>query len=464
MNKLFQVISIFLSVFLISAEPARAQLCETVFETITTLRPPTFGFPTVWDAKYTDLPENMVQFASGVAQDGGTVFVLGRSISKQDYQPQNLILAEINRRGRALKEYKYPIKTAEQPVKLIQLGSDFIALSNILGGTNNDQKWARISWYSDQGVYKREYIIKDGEFDYEGQGLLEASEGNGFIVILKAINRADETDMNGVLLRVDKSGGVLWRRAYRPGIPNMLNSVVDIGENSYLATGQIRLDDGRFAGWVMKLGFDGAVHWQRTYPRGKDSTFLHSVWSSLWTVEGKGFLLAGQSEPLDDGPASAWIMAIDALGEPQWQRYYRRDDYALSGDWVISEDDGRIILIMKASAMEDNSGAFNHVRMLTLSPRGVMVGDEAYYVGLQATPTDYVPGWNGERILTATITDDDAGKLDEDDEIVVIGLAADDESQIGEAKVAKDPVQKGWVFVATALDPYDDPCLSRRNP
>ncbi|MCB9990834.1 MAG: hypothetical protein H6867_05580 [Rhodospirillales bacterium] len=457
----FRILCLILLFLPAASLPAKAQVCDTLFEVITTLRPPTFGFPTVWDAKF-GKRESMVQMASGVAMDGGTVFTISRTLSKKDFRPEKIVLAEINRRGRALKEESYPAKTAEEPIKMIRVGDQFVALSNVRGGKGNAQKWVRLSWYDLNGKYKREHILKDGTFDYSGATLVPSAEKSGFIAVIHAVSRADETDQNGLLIRMSPSGSQLWRRAYRPGIPNKLTGLTKIDETSYIATGRIRLDDGRMAGWAMKLAYDGAVQWQRTYPRGRFSVFTGAALSPSQSAEGYGFYLSGQSTPTDDGPDAAWIMEISALGEPLWQRYYRRNDYTLSGQWVQSEADGRIILMMNAQAV-DGQGGHDHIRILTLSPRGILINDESYYEGLLAKATDFVPGWNGERIFTATIADDAASYEEEDVPITVIGLVPDEENE-GEEKVPEDPVHKGWVMVATALDPYEDPCKGRYGP
>ena len=135
----------------------------------------------------------------------------------------------------------------------------------------------------------------------------------------------------------------------------------------------------------------------------------------------------------------------------------------MTGKWVMHHPDGRIGLFMNAKALESGNGT-SHVRLLTLSPRGAIVQDEAYYEGLRARATDFTEGWNGERVLTAIIDDDATLTGNEIEPIVVVGLAADDGSDgKGEEdeKKPEDPVLKGWVFVATALDPYEDPCAGR---
>lgn len=442
--------------FLIPCGAARAQTCDAVYETITTLRPPIFGFPAVWDAKYGG--DGMVQLASGVPQEAGTVFALGRRLSDKDFKPQDIILIELNRRGRALTEASHPAKDGEEPIKMIPLESGFIALSAMQGGKGHTEKWARLSWYGKDGSFKKDLIIKDGTYNYESMTLVPSVEQSGFVVVLHAVNRADTSDRNGVLARYSPQGTLLWRRAYRPGIPNMLTNLVAIDGENYLATGQIRMDDGRMAAWALNLGYDGAVRWQRTWPRGKSSVLRHAVQIPGRTADGQGFILSGDSDPYDGGPRSAFVMAIDALGEPQWQRYYRRKDYELTGNWLMSQPDGRAVLIMNAKAAPDGGG-HDHVRMLTLSPRGVMLGDESYHEGLMARGTDFAVGPNGERVMTAITEIDTAAKGDVESPVVVVGLGAQDAPPEEAKAPPQKSVQMGWVFMATPLDPYDDPCI-----
>ena len=175
--------------------------------------------------------------------------------------------------------------------------------------------------------------------------------------------------------------------------------------------------------------------------------------------EGHGYLVLGDSTPSDGGLDATWLMAIDALGEPQWQRYFRRPDFELSGFGLMRNEDGRVVVAMNAKA-DEGTGHRNHVRMLILSPRGVIVEDESYIEGVQAKGNDFVRGWNGERIVTATIESDSEPVAEDmvgDD--FIVSEAIGDKNSSGK----KDRVSKGWVFVATALDPYNDPCSIKRG-
>ncbi len=453
--------ALFISFTLFLAWPpqtAQAQMCDTIFEMITTLRPPVFGFPTVWDAKF-GKRGSMVQLSSGLPRDDGTILAIGRRLSQEDFKPEDVLVAALNRRGRALIDNAHNAKDGEDPVKIIALDKGYVAISNIRGGAGRGERQVRLSWFDEEAAYKRDRVVRDGHFDYEATGLVNATDGNGFIAILHAVNRTDPEDENSVLMRFTAGGEIVWRRAYRPGIPNALYGLLPVDETHYMAAGRIRLEDGRMAGWAMKLGRDGTVHWQRTYPRGGESTLRDATVAPFVTVNGQGVILSGDSLPLDGGPVAAWVLAIDPLGEPLWQRYYRRPDAALRAQWLESYPDGRTAVIINAAALPGEEVP-DHIRMLTLSPRGIIIQDEAYHEGRGAQGRDYVPGWNGERIITGVV-EDPVGSTESDEEIVVVGLVPDEEApedaEEGDLMPPKT-VEKGWVFIATALDPYQDPC------
>ena len=460
MNIRFQILAAVFVLALLPCTSVQAQMCDTAFEAIITLHPPRLGVPTVWDATYAQ-KEGMVQLASGVPKQEGTVMALGRTLAKEQSKPEQIVLAEINRRGRVLKEQMYPVKEAEMPVKMIPLKAGYLAVSNRQGGAKKDRHAVRLAWYGAEGIYRHEKILQDDTYDYDSMGTLAAADEEGFVVIIHAVNHGLENDQHGLLIRFSSDGRELWKRAYRPGIPNQIAGVNALDDGGYLATGRIKLDDGRMAGWVMKLGHDGTVLWQRTYPRGKFSVLRRAAQVPALTTghEGRGFLVLGDSTPIDGGPDATWLMAVDVLGEPQWQRYFRRPDYELSGFGLMRNEDGRIIVAMNAKAM-DGGGHRSHVRMLILSPRGVIVEDESYIEGVQAKGNDFVRGWNGERVVTATIESDSTPVAEDmvgDDFIVAQAVGAAD----GQKK--QEQVSKGWVFVATALDPYNDPCEIKRS-
>ena len=435
---------------------ARAQQsCDVFYEVIATLFPPQFGFPTVWDAFYGDR-DTMTQIASGVTHEGGTLMVLARHLDKTTHKPVDVTLAEINRRGRALMEKKHPAREGEDPIKLIATKTGYLSVSNVSIAKNDRvDRQIGISWYSKAGDFLKDQVLQDDTYDYETFGILPATDGEGFVVIAHAMSRAKDTDQHGVLMCFTSEGKQVWRRAYRVGTPNQIGGLMAIDEKNYLAMGHIKLDDGRMAGWVLKLADDGTILWQRTYPRGLFSSLRQGAISGVSATEGAGFLLIGDSMPATGDLSAAWLLALDSMGEPRWQRFYRRSDYTFSGVGVRTEDDGRIDVLLNGKAREGADGR-SHIRMLTLSRRGVTIADESYIDGVHARATDFFQGWNGERIATAIVEVEDKANAD------ALGPLP------GQNPVPVEHVQirqQGWALVASALDPYRDPCDSNgRRP
>jgi hypothetical protein len=463
MNRIFYFFLFLLCLWM--PQTAFAGRCDAAYEVIVSPYEPSFGVPTVWDAEYGE-EGKMIQMMSSVTREGGTILSVGRVLNEKTYQPEEVILTELNRRGRAILTKRFPAKNAEAPTKIIEVPNGYLVSSNITAGRKKDLRQVRIMWLDKNVSFKKEIIIKDSQFNYEGMDLLPAADGNGFIVLVRAENRGNPQDYNSVLLHYTDSGTLSWKRAYRPGIPNSLHGIIplDNGKN-YLAVGEIKIDDNRMAGWVLKLGIDGTMFWQRAYPRGASSVLKAASRAPYSDLTGDGFILLGTSAPLDRGPVATWVLSVSASGEVTWQRYFRRDDSNMIAEALSVEDDGRIMMMINAEMMENLLGA-DHIRLLTLSPRGALIRDEAYLSGEEAKANDYVEGWQGERIVTSTIRKIPVPQAKQD----IIGSGLFRLRDRGEDKVVKaegedaaeeklpDPQTRGWVFVATALDAYEDPC------
>lgn len=438
---------------LVAGVPARAQMCDTLYEVITTIRPPTYGFPTVWDADY-GMKGHMVQFAGSVLLKDGTIMSQAHRVDEKTGKVIESGLVELNRRGRVFTEQYYPVKNNEYPAGLLQIGERFVGISNMQVGKNPD-KHVRVIWYDRKGIYKRDLTIQDASYDYEAKSIIQAADGAGFVVVIHAVNRRDTKDQFGVLIRYTAEGQQVWKRAYRPGVNNVLAGLSPTDDKGYLATGKIIMDDGRMAGWILKLSGDGTILWQRTYPRGKYSVLNAGAPSSKKNPDGSSFyVVTGAAEPSDGNPYAAWVMEVDNLGEPVWQRYMRRPDYTFTGQNITALADGRVIFVANAKAegtLEPTKQ--DHIRIITLSPRGIMLDDQSYLSGLKATVTDSEISPRLEMIVTSTILKQP--KISED----VFGPA-----QVlpeGQAPAPEMPLQEGWVMVTPSPDSYDDPCVRK---
>lgn len=454
--------------------------CTPDREAIINLRPPIFGTPSVWDAALADAQGGMMEFAAAHMLESGHVLVAGLAM-EDDFRAREVVLAEINPRGRVVAEGRAAAKTGERPVALLTQGDrGYMVLSTILAGAKNEERQARLSLHGADYAFRRDLVLKDAAFDHVALGLSAVAEGAGAMVMIEAINRRNPQDRHAVLYRVDEAGRVLWQRAYRPGIPNRIYGLAPLPGGQYAAVGEIRHEDGRMSGWAMRLNADGTIVWQRTYPRG-DHALLRAAMplpAGPGRESGNHLILTGQVMPHGGNPGAAWVMEIDAIGAIRWQRYLRGGGYDFDGRMALPLADGRVVVLANAAAAAD--GYSDHIRLLTLSPRGRIMEDESYMEGIAAQARHIVRGRGGERIVSAVIQTSASDRARAQEvELITDALirrereaaetaaqplpgAEDLRAMIADdipADIPDEIRSEGWVFIATPPDPYADPCI-----
>ncbi len=478
-----------LCLLLLATVPAQAQGrtgpdapgCAVVREAIVTVRPPFFGSPAIWDATFGG-KDNPVQFSAALGLENGNVLAAGETLDK-DFKPVEQIMIELNRRARAVNDTRHPARPGERTTGILKTPKGYVISSGFFGGKNTGEKWVRLSWYDGERKFLRDMILKDAVYDYESQGIARAVNDKGFVALVYATGRKDPNDQHGMLFRINESGRLLWKRAYRPGIPNQIYGIDVADDRHYIAGGRIKNEDGRMAGWLMKLNDDGTIVWQNTYPRGNFAVF-RGGYTKQGDQAGDHYVVTGQVMPIGGDPGAAWVMEVDTMGVPLWQRYFRSTGYDLDGRSIMAYGDGRISMMVNAKAVDISEGQQTHVRLFTLSPRGGLMEDESYLEGRSTVGSQMIVGntnpWNGERIVTAfiekggQITDDQkkvelitdalirqekARAMAQDDKVFGPAAPTPEQAAIIAQSMPEEIYHQGWVFVATALDPYTDPCL-----
>jgi hypothetical protein len=458
--------------------------CAIIGEAIVNLSPPFFGSPAIWDATFGG-KDNLVQFSAALALSNGNVLASGETLDK-GFKPQDQIMIELNRRARAVDDKRMPARMNERSSGMVATDKGYVISSTFFAGKRNTEKWVRLAWYDAERQFVRDMVLKDPAFDYESMGLTRAVDGRGFLALVYAAARNDPNDQYGMLFRIDNSGRLIWKRAYRPGIANQIYGINVVDKAHYITSGRIRNEDGRMAGWIMKLNDDGTIIWQNTYPRGNYAVLRHGYIKQADGQSGDHYVLTGQVMPIGGDPGAAWVIEVDPTGGPVWQRYFRAAGYDLDGRSVQVNSDSRITVMANAKVVDNAEGQQSHIRLFTLSPRGGLMEDESYLEGHSTTGSEMIVGmqdpWNGERIVTAMVQK--GGKVADDQkkvELITDALVRQEkEKSMANAEGVFGPpgptpeqaamiaqsmpeeiYHQGWVFVATALDPYTDPCVMK---
>jgi hypothetical protein len=125
--------------------------------------------------------------------------------------------------------------------------------------------------------------------------------------------------------QLDREGRILWMQGYGGSSLDLFSAAAPDSAGSWLLAGHSHSRDGQTGGnqgqsdcWIFGAAPRGQPRFSRVIGgRGAEQT------AALIRSAGGGYVLAGQSEPLN-GPAQAFLMRISQQGYPAWDRSYPR--------------------------------------------------------------------------------------------------------------------------------------------
>jgi hypothetical protein len=308
----------------------------------------------------------------------------------------------------------------------------------VIGDINDPAKGQGIylSAYGDDGKArgKPSSLFEPGG-NLNARAFVPSQDGAGYSIAAQYINASDENDQHGVLFKVSCAGAVIWKRSFKSGLATVFHNIQTGADGKYLVTGQIVLDDAKSGAWLLRVDENGAIEWQRHYPRGAAATFQ----AAGQTKQGE-YILTGKARPAgaEGEGLAAWVMKTDSSGNPLWQRYLTGDFSYEALDLIVYED-GRASVLINAQAM--NGEARSHARIATFSPQGNLQSLDEFTNGQNAYASRLVSGVSGEQI--------------------VIGHAQTSFGENQEGNAAEDAPAytfDAWLAAAPAPELYDNPC------
>ncbi len=111
----------------------------------------------------------------------------------------------------------------------------------------------------------------------------------------------------------------VWELTLGKGDVNQLKSIIQTEEGNYLAGGWTdyqSLTDGKLDGWVVELNSEGNIQWEKTFGNEYDDLIYDVI-----QTQDKGYLLAGWTEN-QDGNTDAWILKLGKEGKLEWEKQY----------------------------------------------------------------------------------------------------------------------------------------------
>jgi hypothetical protein len=215
---------------------------------------------------------------------------------------------------RALTRYDYPV-----PLEVANVADE-----GVLNLTNYMPEWSRM--YGGNLSDTAHYSIQTADGGY-----IVAAHTSSF-----AIGGEDFW-----VLKIDAEGEIQWNKTYGGAGNDMVYSIIQTVDGGYALAGYTDTVDDFSDWWLVKIGADGDVQWNKTYGGVSDEV----AYSAVQTDDG-GFALAGftrSAAQWDD----AWLVKTDVDGNMQWNKKYKGSDSGWGFEcvnWVVQTDDGGFAL------------------------------------------------------------------------------------------------------------------------
>ena len=172
------------------------------------------------------------------------------------------------------------------------------------------------------------------------------------------------------VLKLGADGNIEWQKTYGGYYGDAAYSIQQTGDGGYIVAGgtmsfgQIEMDS-----WVLKLSPDGSVEWQKTYG-GEGSDLADSV---RQTNDG-GYIVAGSTESFGAGQGDLWVLKLKPNGVIEWQKTYGGEDPDKAGSIHQTDDGGYIV----AGETKSFGAGQRDLWVLKLKPNGTIEWQKTY--------------------------------------------------------------------------------------
>lgn len=409
-----------------------AQSCTLIEEGIVPLKPPSFDGPVQWRRVLGMEGLDRVSDLMALA-DGGVVGIGDSASYTRDGgpKPPGLYVIRLDRTGKALYDRRIPLKNYVRAVAGVVLKDKIVVVSQMTDGKK--QSFVQLDFLDGAAAVKTTRVIADTKRDVIGADIVVNADGATLTLAAMRVGRTDAKDSTTVLYKLDATGKIISQRDYMPGVATKLVQLQRLPDGRLVGAGRIDIGNNRQAGWLLQVSRQGDLLFQRPYARGRQAQLIKAV------DDGQGGLYAiGESIPADGSYRAAWVMRVNAAGNPVWQRFITGKYRYGATDLLVTED-GRLQMLMAGRPGQD--GGREHARIITLSSVGNILEDDAYLEGTNALPS---------KLIEHSITK----------KRLMAGMA-----QTGFAE-ASGPVEQrlatydAWITGLASLDAFPDPCKS----
>jgi hypothetical protein len=161
------------------------------------------------------------------------------------------------------------------------------------------------------------------------------------------------------VIKLSADGIVEWQKGYGGKKTDAASWISQTSEGGYIVAG---ITDSfsvspYYDFWVLKLGSDGTVEWQKTYGGGywEDASSIQQTADGGYIVAGwLGEGLPNSGEPLSDPKVKFWLLKLRADGSVEWQKTYEKGDFNRLNSLQQTADGGYVMAGETSSRDKDS--------------------------------------------------------------------------------------------------------------
>ena len=171
------------------------------------------------------------------------------------------------------------------------------------------------------------FLSTVGNSDYgeEMEGILQTNDGK----ILISGNYDNDIDLDALLVKTDKSGNIIWSKAYGGTSDDMIMDTKETGDNGFIAVGYTKSFGAvSYDFLAIKMDSLGNIQWEKRY----GGNGAEQAWSV--DVDGNNYFVVGGTNSFGAGLTDIWALKLDMNGNIVWQKTYgNTGDDAPPGDY-----------------------------------------------------------------------------------------------------------------------------------
>jgi hypothetical protein len=158
------------------------------------------------------------------------------------------------------------------------------------------------------------------ESNFELTCMVSQTSDSGYVVVAPT-ESFDENGKSKIwVFKLDTNGDIQWQKTYGGAGYNSSHSILETTDGGYVVAGvtdSFTNISQRLGAWLLKLGKNGDIQWQRAYTGNGKETFS----SVLQTSDG-GYFLSGETSSFGNGWSNIWCIRTNPFGKIQWQKTY----------------------------------------------------------------------------------------------------------------------------------------------